>query len=103
MDVEGRLANLQTQMTKVTATESNIELLEQINTNIDKALFAAEPSLPNYPEYCWTTEIDSATKCFQYWAAERLFHNNRMVGLGVLQQLKDRIPPEIDVYKSNIT
>eukprot|EP00957_Ditylum_brightwellii_P191433 14575001-Ditylum_brightwellii.AAC.1 len=70
MDIERCPTNLQTQIIQEKDTDSNLNLLEQINTDINKALFTAELSLSNYPEYCWTTEIDNATKVIQYWAAE---------------------------------
>eukprot|EP00957_Ditylum_brightwellii_P180598 13756520-Ditylum_brightwellii.AAC.1 len=48
-------------------------------------------------------EIENTIRVIQYWAAERSFHNNRMIGLDVLQTLKDKIPPEIDNYQGDIT
>eukprot|EP00957_Ditylum_brightwellii_P197232 15026668-Ditylum_brightwellii.AAC.2 len=59
-------------------TVSNIECLECIEMDIDKALFKAEALLQNYPAYSWTVEIHHANLLVNYWAAEQSFKRNRM-------------------------
>eukprot|EP00957_Ditylum_brightwellii_P092999 7080595-Ditylum_brightwellii.AAC.1 len=71
--------------------------------DIDKALFKAEALLPNYPAHSWAVEIHCANLLVNYWVAEQSFKMNRMVGLNVLQEMKDMIPPDLDIYQGNIT
>eukprot|EP00957_Ditylum_brightwellii_P020328 1534088-Ditylum_brightwellii.AAC.1 len=102
LEVEQCLQMLTQHLKEECDTVSNIECLECIEMDIDKALFEAEVLLPNNPAYSWTVEIHHANLLVNYWAAEQSFKRNKMVGLDVLEDLKDMIPLELDIYQGDI-
>eukprot|EP00957_Ditylum_brightwellii_P011540 872904-Ditylum_brightwellii.AAC.1 len=66
---DGHIRNSQHLINKEGGTNDYFNHPEQISSDIDKALFETESSLPSYPEYCWTIGIEIATRVIQYWAA----------------------------------
>eukprot|EP00957_Ditylum_brightwellii_P154669 11772057-Ditylum_brightwellii.AAC.2 len=80
LEVEHCLQKLTQSLEKEDNTVSNIECLECIEMDIDKALFEADALLPNYPAYSWTVEIHHTNLLVNYWVAEKSFKRNRMVG-----------------------
>eukprot|EP00957_Ditylum_brightwellii_P003959 301437-Ditylum_brightwellii.AAC.1 len=83
-------------------TISNKEYLRCIEMDIDKALFEAEALLLNYPAYSWTMKIHHANFLVNYWVTLQSYRRNRMVGLDVLEDLKDMTPPDLDIYQGDI-
>eukprot|EP00957_Ditylum_brightwellii_P051496 3903619-Ditylum_brightwellii.AAC.1 len=102
LEVEHYLQKLTQSFDKEGGTVRNIECLECIEMNIDKALFKADALLPNYPAYSLTVEIHHANLLVNYWAAEKSFKRNMMLGLDILEDMKDIIPLELDIYQGGI-
>eukprot|EP00957_Ditylum_brightwellii_P088646 6751759-Ditylum_brightwellii.AAC.1 len=59
---------------------------------------AASP-LPPAPRAWWHLEIINAFRLQQYWKTELSFQQNKVDGSMELEQIKQRIPEEVDIFQ----
>eukprot|EP00957_Ditylum_brightwellii_P057244 4337640-Ditylum_brightwellii.AAC.1 len=77
--------------------------VNQIESDLDKAMLQAEEHISTYPPVPWTKEIHQAHQVYKYWITALFSRHNNIEETNNIEQLRNQILTSVDVYQGDIT
>eukprot|EP00957_Ditylum_brightwellii_P109614 8360478-Ditylum_brightwellii.AAC.1 len=77
--------------------------LDQIESNLDKAMIKVEDHISTYPPVPWTKKIHYANQVYKSWITALSLRHSNIEETDTLEWLQDQLPSSVNVDQGDVT